>query len=173
MNDDKAEQVKSNLSECGGFMAELTTEKERLDASEISAEESKLHAAMVEAAYAHHGIDARGHLTGADAGDLQGDGLPGDRLGGHGQDGHLLSLFWIHLRIKPITPAAEPPRCARKPPPSRPAAKLRGAPALKPLRNRIRRSRNACALQRRQSTRRHPRPTPPRAKWAAEPSGTT
>lgn len=72
MNDDKAEQVKSELSDCGGFMAELTTEKERLDSSEISAEESRLHAAMVEAAYLM--AAANGEVTQEEA-DAMADGL--------------------------------------------------------------------------------------------------
>lgn len=72
MDDSKAEQVKSSLSECGGFIEALTTEKERLDSSEATAEESKLHAAMVEAAYLIAASD--GEVTQEEA-DTLSDGL--------------------------------------------------------------------------------------------------
>lgn len=51
MSDEKIEAVKPHLAECGGFVDALQSEQEKLASAEATAEESTLHAAMIEASY--------------------------------------------------------------------------------------------------------------------------
>ncbi len=51
MSEERLDQVKNTLSEYGGFSEALKTEQEQLAQAAATAEQSKLHAAMVEAAY--------------------------------------------------------------------------------------------------------------------------
>lgn len=67
MGDDRIEAVKGHLAEQGGFCDALQSEQERLAAEEASAEESKLHAAMVEASYLIALSDGEVSQTEADA----------------------------------------------------------------------------------------------------------
>ena len=67
MSEERFEQVKNTLAEYGGFCDTLKSEQERLAAEEAKAEESKLHAAMVEASYIIALADGTVSQTEADA----------------------------------------------------------------------------------------------------------
>jgi tellurite resistance protein len=51
MSEERIDAVKGHLAQCGGFCDTLASEQERLAAEEATAEESTLHAAMIEASY--------------------------------------------------------------------------------------------------------------------------